>query len=66
MTPKVFSYGYHTVVCWAYSLEALEADRRELIANWGYKHSPAEAVSYIAEVPLSEVESDWFYVGAQS
>lgn len=60
---QVFAYGYHTEMVWAFSREAVEQDRNALLAGWQFSHSPAEAVTFIAEVPLSEVDEDWHYVG---
>lgn len=63
MSINVFAYGYHTEMVWAFSRDAVERDRAQLIADWSFGHSPAEAISFIAEVPLTEVEEDWHYVG---
>jgi len=62
MTLTVFAYSYHTEMVWGYSREAVERDRAQLIHGWDFQHSPAEAVTYVAEVPLEEVEEDWHQV----
>lgn len=58
----VFAYGYHTEMVWGYSLHAVERDRAQLIRDWSFQHSPSEAVTYVTEIPLSEVEKDWHQV----
>lgn len=62
MTVTVFAYGYHTEMVWAFSREAVERDRAQLIADWEFAHSPAESVTFVAEVPLCEVDEDWHQV----
>lgn len=62
MSVNVFAYGYHTEMVWGFSRAAVERDRAQLIAEWGFAHSPSEAVTYVAEVPLEEVEEDWHQV----
>lgn len=60
---KVFAYGYHTIMVWAFSQQAVETHRAQLIKDWPFDHSPSTAMSHVVQFPLSEVEEDWNYVG---
>lgn len=57
----VFSFGFHTVRVWAFTAQALEFAKQQIISEWEFSHSPAEAIGPVEIFEFAEIEADWLH-----
>lgn len=62
MTTSIFSFGFHTVRVWAFSKQALDFARQQIINDWEFSHSPAEAIGPTEIFNFADVGEDWLHV----